>query len=423
MELFQWAYLGSSILMVLAYERFMSAFYDERKTSSFIWAGSYVLCYLVTALIFLLFNVPILSLSVTLLALFLIAFNYESTFRKQMAVVATVFVFGNLSELLTVIFLEFYQVNLTESIGFDNSIAFVIAHATFYVKAVVFRNFKKLKSSTLKLPFIFWITFLIIPVASVLVLLFGFAYFPQTVALITTILVLGIDVLTFYLLNSLSVTYEEKIESQFEAQEKEYYFSQNELMVKTVEVVKSIRHDMKLHFVTLDRYVTDNPEARTYIKRLINDIETSEVYSDTGNTAIDSIVNFKLKSAKVDGIDVGLKIFVPAAIGIEPPDIVTIVGNLLDNALDAVSKVEEKKINLYITYQTGNLFIRVDNTFDGVLKQDKKQGGLATRKSGEGGYGLKNVAKSVERYDGSLEMGHEGHVFTVKVLLYGGIEK
>jgi len=423
MEPFQWIYLGSTILMVLAYERFMSAFYSERKTSSFIWVGSYVLCYIVTTTVFLRFSIPILSMGVALLAVFLIAFNYESTFKKRMAVAATAFVFANLSEILTVIFLGIYQVNLTESSGFDNSAGFIISHATFYVVAVLFCKFKNLKNSALKLPLVFWVIFSVIPVASLFVLLFSFSYFSRTVALITTILMLGINVLTFYLLNSLSAIYEEKIKSEFEAQEKEYYFLQNELMVETVEAVKSIRHDMKLHLATLDGYVTDNPEASAYIKHLTDDIEISEVYGDTGNTALDSIVNFKLKSAKVDGIDVDSKIFIPAVIDIEPPDIVTIVGNLLDNALDAVSKVEEKRINLHITYQTGSLFIRVDNTFDGVLKQDKKQSGLATRKSGEGGYGLKNVAKSVAKYDGSLEMGHEGHVFTVTVLLYGGVGK
>lgn len=119
-----------------------------------------------------------------------------------------------------------------------------------------------------------------------------------------------------------------------------------------------------------------------------------------------------------------LKIFVPAVIGIETPDVVVILGNLLDNALEAVAKVEDKRINLYVAYQKGTLVIRIANTFDGVLKRDERLGRLMTLKSGDNhGYGMNNVRKSVDKYNGNIEIKHDDDLFAVEVLLYNRKQK
>jgi sensor histidine kinase regulating citrate/malate metabolism len=90
---------------------------------------------------------------------------------------------------------------------------------------------------------------------------------------------------------------------------------------------------------------------------------------------------------------------------------------LLDNALDAVSKVEDKRIKLDIEYSRESLFIQVENTFDGVVKYDDKH--ISTRKiGGEHGPGLKNIRKSVEKYNGHIDITHDENIFTATVLLY-----
>ncbi|MDR2591168.1 MAG: GHKL domain-containing protein, partial [Oscillospiraceae bacterium] len=98
-------------------------------------------------------------------------------------------------------------------------------------------------------------------------------------------------------------------------------------------------------------------------------------------------------------------------------------GNLLDNTLDAVSKVEEKFIKLDIEYSRESLFILVENTFDGAVKYaeeaDDKGKQIITQKiGGEHGHGLKNIRKSVEKYNGHFEIRHEGNIFSVTILLY-----
>jgi signal transduction histidine kinase len=196
------------------------------------------------------------------------------------------------------------------------------------------------------------------------------------------------------------------------------YRVQCQIMQESVENIRSIRHDMKLHLTAVRDFTANNnsPEATDYLNSLLGDLEKNEIYSSTKNTAFDSIINFKLNSVKQENIKLDIRLSVPPALNIEPADIVTILGNLLDNALDAVSKVEEKIIKLDIEYSRESLFIQVENTFDGVVKKDNAQ--IITRKENGGGHGLKNIRKSVEKYNGHIDISHEGNIFSVGILLY-----
>jgi len=100
-----------------------------------------------------------------------------------------------------------------------------------------------------------------------------------------------------------------------------------------------------------------------------------------------------------------------------------IAGSLLNNALEAVAKVDEKAIKLDIEYSKESLFIRVENTFDGEIKCEKGKNDamkvIASRKDGDNhGYGLKNIRKSVEKYNGHVGISYKGNIFSVGVLLY-----
>jgi sensor histidine kinase regulating citrate/malate metabolism len=110
-------------------------------------------------------------------------------------------------------------------------------------------------------------------------------------------------------------------------------------------------------------------------------------------------------------------LLIPVILNIETADIVTILGNLLDNAVDVVAKTENKMINLDIEYNRGSLFIQINNTFDSVVKYDNEH--IVTLKdSDEHGYGLKNIKRSVEKYNGYVDISHKENIFSVAIILY-----
>ena len=189
-------------------------------------------------------------------------------------------------------------------------------------------------------------------------------------------------------------------------------------MQESVDRVKSIRHDMKMHLVALKGYTVENKAAADYLNRLLEDIDESVIYSDTGNMDFDSIINYKLRDAGKDAINLDIKMSIPPVMNVDVVDIVTIIGNLLDNALDAVAKVNERFIKLDVELAKGGLFIKMDNSFNGEINySDEKQ--IVSLKSGDrNGYGLKNIRQSVEKYNGYMKITHIENVFSVGIFLY-----
>jgi len=243
---------------------------------------------------------------------------------------------------------------------------------------------------------------------------------PIAAAIAGLLFALGNAFIIFYLYNTLSKVVAENVEFALYAKEKEYYLAQCELMQESLESIKSLRHDMKFHLATARDFTANNKaqEATDYLNSLLGSIEENEMYSNTKNIAFDSIINFKLQNAIKENVKLDIKLLIPTFLHVEVADIVTIIGNLLDNALDAVSKVDDKQIKLDIEYSREILFIRVENTFDGLVEYDKDEN-IITRKSGKDhGRGLKNIRKSVEEYNGHVEISHNESTFSVGVLLY-----
>ena len=418
------AYLMSSVLVVFATERIMGVFFEKRRTSFLIMAASYLLYFISTSLAFLLLNIPIVILTIYLSFLFLITLNYESTMIRRITATSCTYLFIIFVDFLIYFIFTDFPIQLFELTEQPDLFVYLIGSLLLFSAGILLRTFKNIRKNTITLP-IFWVSALVIPVLStVLIILIGM-HLPQNAAIAVVFITFTINVFAFYLHDTISAAYEDKIKSMLHTQEKEYYFAQCQLMQESVDRVKSIRHDMKLHLAALKNYTADNKVAADYLNHLLGDIGESEVYSDTGNISFDSIINFKLKNAKKDNIKLDINIFIPPALDMEVADVATILGNLLENALDAVAKTEEKIIYLDIAFDKGSLFIKLDNSFDGKVKYAegsiREERVIVTRKGGEDhGHGLKNIRKSVEKYNGHMDISHEDNVFSVGILLYVG---
>ena len=418
-------YLIFNLVLMLAIERIMGVFFDKRRTSFTVLALSLLSYFVLTSLAFLLWNIPMVNLTVNLVTFFIITLNYESTIRKRL-----VAVFGTFAILSTVDFLialssGVYQVDVFDTSGMENIFGFIILGATNYILALLLRKFKNIRKNAMNSTMFLIFYSVVLALTMVFLLFVVIPYLSPSAAIIAIIALLGVNIFMYYIHDILSATYEEKLKSELHSQEKEYYFAQCQLMQESVERVKTIRHDMKLHLVTAADYNASGKvdELADYLQGLLGDISVSEIYSDTGNIAFDSIINFKLKAATEQNIKTDINVFVPPALNIEVADIVTILGNLLDNALDAVAKTQNKTIKLNVKASKGNLFIKVDNSFDGEVKYAKGKDGIAeaitTRKDGDNhGYGLKNIRKVAEKYNGHVKITHSDNVFSTGVFLY-----
>lgn len=202
---------------------------------------------------------------------------------------------------------------------------------------------------------------------------------------------------------------------------------QNDLIQKHCEEVENMyrqvrgwRHDYKHHIQTMKAHLAmrQYEELDSYLGELDKDLETVDTVIKTGNVKIDAILNSKLAVAKARGIQVNAKAIVPKVLPVSEVDLCIIIGNLLDNAMEACAKEPEQDkrfIRVYIDILKGQLYLYVANSMTNDIRKQGKN--YLTTKSGGHGFGLMRVDKVVSRYDGYLNRQHEDGVFATEIML------
>lgn len=201
---------------------------------------------------------------------------------------------------------------------------------------------------------------------------------------------------------------------------------QNDLITKHCEEVQNIyrtmrgwRHDYHNHIQAM-LALTDNPvQIREYLLRLNDDLTRVDTVIKTGNVMVDAILNSKLSLIQSHHISVNAKAAVPSELSISEIDLCVIIGNLLDNAMEAVLKQEQESlrfIRIYVGILKNQLYISVQNSVGGEVR---KEGGsyLSTKAASYHGFGLMRIDYIVERYEGYLNRQNEEGVFATEVLL------
>lgn len=205
---------------------------------------------------------------------------------------------------------------------------------------------------------------------------------------------------------------------------------QSELIEKHFDEVENMyrqtrgwRHDYHNHIQTMKAYLSMGKlsELGQYLNELEEDLTTVDTVIKTGNVMIDAILNNKISMAKHKGIAVEAKAIVPSKFetDITEVDISIILGNLMDNAMEACMKLDEEEqrfIRVYIDVLKGQLYIYVMN----AAANDMKRVGnryVTTKDSRYHGLGLFRIDKVVEKYKGYLDRQHEEGVFATEIML------
>ena len=199
------------------------------------------------------------------------------------------------------------------------------------------------------------------------------------------------------------------------------YERQFSVMKEALENTNVIRHDFKHHLAVIHCFVELNQteECLSYLNKLSEWTDKQSLYAKSGHPIIDSIINFKLDQAAAKKISVSVRLQIPKDLELSTFDLSTLLGNLLDNAIEATCKLpEQRMIQLTIQYQKGILLIQLKNSFNGIIrKSDNKI--LTTKKDAkQHGIGLRRISEVVEKYKGYLVMENDDHIFLTKIMLY-----
>lgn len=201
---------------------------------------------------------------------------------------------------------------------------------------------------------------------------------------------------------------------------------QTEQSRKHLDEVRSIhtemrgyKHDFHHHLQTLRGHLEagDVERAIKYIDELDENLQNVDTLLKTGNTSADAILSAKIAQAKARGIDVTVKAFIPDKLLLSDVEIGIVIGNLLDNAIEACETVPENErfLRLYCKMKGNMLYFSMMNAAG--KKQEKRAGLFSSKKAGIHGFGLRRAENIIETHGGWVKYNSEDGAFTSEFLV------
>ena len=189
------------------------------------------------------------------------------------------------------------------------------------------------------------------------------------------------------------------------------------------QTMRAWRHDYHNHMQAIKALLSmgKKEELSEYLDNLEKDLDGIDIAIRTGNVGLDAILSSKVSIARKNNIEVNCTAKVPQDLTVSDVHLCAIVGNLMDNAIEACEKMKketpdaERFIRVYIGLFKSQLYISVINS----TKESKRRrvSELVTSKLGEHGFGLRRIDKITEKYDGYVNRKNEPGVFATEVML------
>lgn len=421
--LFIFYYLIINLLSSYIIYKFFGVFFEEKvKKINFMMYGFY---FFITSFVYLIWNIPILTMITNIIFLVLIAFLYEGSIQKKLTAVVLVYTVSLLVESCLVLIGVYFH---WERLGM---LSLVISRVIL-LSIVELLNMKKNLKLEIIIPKIQWFFLLFVPIGSIVLFLVIIRPMTNLALLMVCVILLIIDVSVFHVFDKMNFEYQsfldgkiklekQKIKTEMYLTEKRIYENQLKMIEKTNKEISLIKHDLKGHYFTLRSLLFENKyeEAIHYLDKMLPDMLNEEIYVDTGNTAITSIINYYIGEAKKKGINVSTHIIIPDKVNIETYDLSAILINLLQNAIEALEKCHSSKnLNINLIFQKNILYIMIENSNDNSsLKSEEDLKTTKTNKN-EHGFGLQSVRNSIEKYNGEMQFVFHKDKIQTFVMLY-----
>ena len=191
------------------------------------------------------------------------------------------------------------------------------------------------------------------------------------------------------------------------------------------QTMRAWRHDYHNHMQAIKAFLEmgKKQELSEYLDNLEKDLDSIDIAIRTGNIGLDAILSSKVSIARKNNIEVNCTAKVPQNLKISDVHLCAIIGNLMDNAIEACEKMKccdgdsaaPRFIRVYIGLFKSQLYISVTNST--CEKKRRCLSELVTSKLGEHGFGLRRIDKIAERYDGYVNRKNEPGVFATEVMI------
>lgn len=224
-------------------------------------------------------------------------------------------------------------------------------------------------------------------------------------------LVLGITVLPFVFLSSLSLLVAITVLSRHEALERgsqmaamrEVYY---EGLQRQQTQVRQLRHDLRNHLAVVRGLVEqgDGERAMGYLDQIAGSPALRGAKRLCENEAANVVLTSKAEAMRREGLEGDFSVTLPKDLPVADIDLCALLGNALDNAMEGARRAEEKRVTVRCRADRGLFMLRVENAVAGPLRQE--DGTFRTTKANQAahGFGLTGMREIAERYGGSLDV-------------------
>lgn len=285
------------------------------------------------------------------------------------------------------------------------------------------------KKPTEMLVDIDWFKILIFPIFTIIVIAAMTSLFRNTetfeqvvLLLISSFGMIGMNVVVFYLINDVVdrkvQLYEDRIFRLKVKNQAEMYRSISENFDKQ----KKRTHEYKNQISCIEALLKKNQISKLeeYVKGIYSKLDREVDAIDTNNVIVNAILNLKYQEAEEQGIVFALRINDLSGLKIEDEDIVTILSNLLNNAIEACKKcdVSRRVLKLKFVIEDGMIKIGIRNTFaQPVLYENGEIKSTKLVQTEEHGVGIKNIIGVIKKYDGSYVIKDVNQEFFFSIII------
>ena len=403
----------TNLFRVYLIRRFIKLFCPNAENAKFQEVIFYGFFFIVTTTLYWSFKTPWVNVMSNLIGIAILVRLYTKSMKKILFIsFATYIINMGCDNIMVMLFVD-YQPGKAFNQLYEIITDLLILICVLLTEALIDR--KKDDEILYNIPLIF------IPLTSLIILnvLIKDGILSDWGHVIASIGILLINFLSFYLYNLLKDNLYRKWENEILKQEAQSYANQLEMTLQAENKIKIMRHDMRHHIMELQILAEkgQTEDIQKYLDQMTDFIKMPKEIVESGNIKTDCLINFFLQKAKENLKEVKIDVSLPEEIK-HSFDLNIVLGNLLENAIEASRKSEEKLLIISLYHDAGILKIKVRNSFSGAIM--KGRSGFITNKEHkeEHGIGLKSVRKIVENYDGILETRTEGQYFEVKVIMY-----
>ncbi len=296
----------------------------------------------------------------------------------------------------------------------------LIVSATIFIVSnifnVLFNNYP-LKTISFKK------TILIIgaPIISLIVFLLNYISNPnKTITFFITLLLIILNIFVFYFYNLILKYTNMEYENNFLELANDAYKSQIDIISNNNKETLRLRHDIHNHILAMQLLINnqDYYKLNEHMNSMVNQIDEKHLYSVSKNTTLDALLNYKLSLISNLNTEIKCNITLPKEDFMPLFDLTIIFGNLLDNIYEALKDAPIKKLNINIVYEKGILYINTKNTYlNSPVVVDKNFVTIKTDKNLHG-FGIKNIKKVVDKYNGEYTSYIKNNFFTSEIMLF-----